>query len=545
MEAPQTYRRFKRKVDDVSTYDDVLATHSQCQYYLERKRRFCGVARSPDSQFCGNHAALVQQLDRERIPCPVDPSHTIYKDSMAKHIKCCNIARERRELENMPYYCLDCNSGDPDPEEMSSNHNIDTMIDPDALMAKVLKLYESLGATIAIKAKEPAGTGAAASSISPQEKLIEETVIAAVAPAQSSSGKQIRHARQDALIAHEMLKAGLLFLSIGDQVPKEAMNEASRTVYIELGAGRGVLGQAVSSVCPSSSLVLVERAGQRRKADTQMRAQAAGRGVRYGPFCRLRMDIRHCRLSGLPPFEKRERPLDSNDEEQDQDQDKDQDKFQSSMLRGRRAVLIAKHLCGVATDLALRALTDLDARSAVSSRGLCMATCCHHACQWNDYVGRTWLQQCGFTCQEFDVMKLWSSWAFALGSTRVAASNTTDTDTAAQATLGEKASEQEQEQEQEQEHQLPASLSSSVVRPTNLTREQMANCGHVIKRLFDHGRVLYVRQALGLGNCRVVQYCHAKDSPECYLLLASDSGSDLVSDSGSGSDSVSDSTCRL
>ncbi|WP_369334175.1 hypothetical protein, partial [Vibrio alginolyticus] len=52
-------------------------------------------------------------------------------------------------------------------------------------------------------------------------------------------------------------------------------------------------------------------------------------------------------------------------------------------------ILIAKHLCGVASDLALRALTSLSPQSFV--RSVCLATCCHHACVYSDYVNTAWL----------------------------------------------------------------------------------------------------------------------------------------------------------
>jgi hypothetical protein len=91
----------------------------------------------------------------------------------------------------------------------------------------------------------------------------------------------------------------------------------------------------------------------------------------------------------------------------------------------KKVVIMAKHLCGAATDLALRSLNAFVAPSAddgagggavlaARARGLAIATCCHHACNWRDYLGREWLAAQGVSPAEFDVMKIWSGWAHTL-----------------------------------------------------------------------------------------------------------------------------------
>ena len=460
---PQSGRGFKRKLLGDQTREELLSTHTQCQYFMEQKRRFCGVARTPDSLYCGNHEAFCSDSSlkpaRKRIPCPVDPSHSIYADCANKHVKICNITTERRAMESEPYYCLNCNSGAPSDADTDAGRSV---VDADGLLSKINSFYSSLGPLVAVEPRD------VDTPVSDELRLIEETVVKAVAPAQSSF-KQLRHAQQDAKIVYEMLKHKLLPASNCDGL------SSTNTVYVELGAGRGVLGQAVSSVSSESSLVLVERSGQRRKADTQLRR------VPGGQFTRIRMDIRHCRLAGLRPFLEHERGP-------------------------KRVVVIAKHLCGVATDLALRSLETLP--ESVASRGLSIATCCHHACMWDDYVGKDWLVSSGFSRSEFNVLRLWSSWAFALGSTRV--SDGIDTQ--------EQDQDQDQDQDQEKEHQAPT-LPQSVARPSGMTREAMAECGFKIKRLLDYGRLRYAREKLGLSTCRVVQYCNHSESPECYLLV--------------------------
>ncbi|CAM9819855.1 unnamed protein product, partial [Phaeothamnion confervicola] len=93
--------------------------------------------------------------------------------------------------------------------------------------------------------------------------------------------------------------------------------------YVELGAGRGTLGLALVTAFPSAQVTLIERSGVRYKSDHAMRNRSAS-------FMRARIDIRDLDIFGG-----------------------------SCGGDGRPAVGIAKHLCGVATDLALRALANL------------------------------------------------------------------------------------------------------------------------------------------------------------------------------------------
>jgi hypothetical protein len=58
----------------------------------------------------------------------------------------------------------------------------------------------------------------------------------------------------------------------------------------------------------------------------------------------------------------------------------------------------------------------------------------------------------------------------------------------------------------------------SVIRPSNITYEEMAAAGLMAKRILDQGRVEFLRE-MGL-NARQLQYCDPELSPECMLILA-------------------------
>mmetsp|Transcript_5421 Transcript_5421/g.15728 ORF Transcript_5421/g.15728 Transcript_5421/m.15728 type:complete len:99 (-) Transcript_5421:3018-3314(-) len=57
----------------------------RCQFYVERKKRFCRQRPADGKKYCGNHQHLEedvlsssdpgnQKKIRKRIPCPIDPS---------------------------------------------------------------------------------------------------------------------------------------------------------------------------------------------------------------------------------------------------------------------------------------------------------------------------------------------------------------------------------------------------------------------------------------------------------------------------------------
>jgi tRNA:m4X modification enzyme len=80
----------------------------------------------------------------------------------------------------------------------------------------------------------------------------------------------------------------------------------------------------------------------------------------------------------------------------------------------RELVVVAKHLCGVGTDLALKSLEPI--KDMVTA--CIMSTCCHGVCCWKDYVGRDYLVAAmlqdksslsSFGAAEFELLRLWSS----------------------------------------------------------------------------------------------------------------------------------------
>ena len=77
--------------------------------------------------------------------------------------------------------------------------------------------------------------------------------------------------------------------------------------------------------------------------------------------------------------------------------------------------------------------------------------------------------------------------------------------------------DEEDEDEKEEEHSVPKE-SSSIMRPHNIQYREMAKTGKMVKRIFDQGRVEFLRK-FGL-IARQINYCDSVLSPECVMIMA-------------------------
>ena len=241
----------------------------------------------------------------------------------------------------------------------------------------------------------------------------------------------VRHVAQQASIIGHMAALDLL---------------ESDQVYMEFGAGRAMLSYALSHVVPNTSFVLLDRSGSRRKADSFI----------HGDATRALIDLRDFHMGKMKEIEK------------------------------KSIVVFSKHLCGVATDLSLRALAqtlppvDHDTISPFC-RGIAIALCCHHRMRWEDYINPSFFCEIlKFTAFEFQLIVGMSTWA---------------TCNLTQGREGD-----------------------AVVHQIGLSKEQRVILGRKCKQLLDAGRVAYLKQK-GF-QCKTVEYCSLEDSLENNLLLA-------------------------
>ncbi|XP_063366430.1 tRNA:m(4)X modification enzyme TRM13 homolog [Cydia amplana] len=149
-------------------------------------------------------------------------------------------------------------------------------------------------------------------------------------------------------------------------------------------------------------------------------------------------------------------------------------------------VALAKHLCGVATDYALRCIA---APGVVSkTRGAVLATCCHHRIEQALYVANEPLKELGIDAEEFNIMLGIVSWA----------------------TCGDGRSRERRLLEPPQEAQE--------AQEAGRRQEQREETGRRAKALFDWGRVLWLR-ARGF-DARLCRYVPRDVSLENVAIVA-------------------------
>lgn len=414
-----------------STHQPILArptlqpNPAKCALYLQKKHRYCTQPRVPGegSEFCGHHggnAAKGSSLtggsgygsgDRggdPRVPCPVDPSHTVYASRLQAHVNVCSFKVAQHALEQQPFYRLNENSGSTTTPAVS-NASEDEEKEEGEYRGKQQQL--DLARRIEVLYAEHVGTLAERQDPSPLcEAYLAKSATSSLGA--NSRRSERRHLLQASSIVSTLDFRGLLFArkTSYSAAATAATKGSSQLAFVELGAGRGTLALAINAANSDVALALVERSAVRNKADRDLRK--AGSTSTRCDFVRARVDLRHFYLPGLTPL------LIRGD---------------ASSPAAVEVVAVAKHLCGAATDLGLRSLlcnnkTYAERSSGGGSdawpgrtattcqdphvRGVCIATCCHHRCEWVDYVAKGWFQDAlGLGPKEFKQMTKWSSWA--------------------------------------------------------------------------------------------------------------------------------------
>lgn len=313
-----------------------------CHAWIQRKKRFCKMTVGKKRKYCGEHATSEAELtDDPRVPCPLDPKHSVNEKNLEKHLKVCNA----KVPEVLPAYIkLRCNID----EDVSADDG------------KSFRLQEL-----------------------PQHEL--DSVIKIVTNLFDS---QIAGAIETNYLTHEVLNQELANETYGHEKRKHIIQTSSilgimkkenflqpRTCFIEYGAGKAALtfwlATAVKTLVGAKVLV-VDRASHRHKKDNLIRDRDLVE--------RIRADIADLSLKGL------------------------------DMLSGCDSLVgVSKHLCGGATDLALRCMVRGN-EDGVKSNGFLICVCCHHQCTWETFVGKDWLIKNNIDKKTFGIMIKIVSW---------------------------------------------------------------------------------------------------------------------------------------
>ncbi|KAK1116460.1 hypothetical protein K0M31_019025 [Melipona bicolor] len=196
------------------------------------------------------------------------------------------------------------------------------------------------------------------------------------------------------VLEHQILKDKIDDNSCGKSIKKHLLQNSSLlshleranlvkddTCFIEFGAGKGKLTYWLGQIIKRKKnccILLVDRSSHRHKNDNKLRNEQSSLLVE-----RIRADIADLKLNDV-----------------------------TEIQRFKHKVGIAKHLCGVATDLTLSCIVQaIQSEPKCNITGVIIAFCCHHRCEYASYVGKEYLERCGFTPNEFTVLCSIASWA--------------------------------------------------------------------------------------------------------------------------------------
>ncbi|KAL2486676.1 methyltransferase [Abeliophyllum distichum] len=342
---------------------------SHCKFWLPKKNRFCANSPFNNSSFCGNHT---QRSDGRWIPCPIDPTHSVLEENLEGHLNRCPLLKQAQSLSRQPYYQKGVNAGHDDDdeeeeeEEEEEEKNLQSSGVKDSSVTSEMKRNAVYAMTVTefskLIARIKSVHATVCNDIRDSFKILETCSIWTNREVDKKLPYQERHVLQQASILGNLEEFGVLKKSCASSNVAskhcdsngESENYNDVPAVVEFGAGRGYLTQMLADCYGIKKVLLVERKSYKLKADRSLRQKE------LLTLERLRIDIEDLNLNGVEP------------------------------LQGVAYMAIGKHLCGPATDMTLRccigeqSYQDIAAEAQASCyfRGLAIATCCHHLCQW-------------------------------------------------------------------------------------------------------------------------------------------------------------------
>lgn len=312
----------------------------RCNYIITKKNRQCGMTRRADSDFCSEHLNLMKrdignekhngridsQNGRIRIPCPLDPHHSVWQDQLKKHLTKCNKFKLSHINDDNIFYSKDMNSCQTTTDKIDYKLYLDKVI-------TILQSYQEKD-TFEIPLKQEAN-----------EEMVRSRVNALT---------NQKHAIQQSSLIQNMINYKILNMSTSSDNSQD---------YIEFGCGKAEFSRYLNQVIILSNDIrpityhLIDRASNRMKFDTKIVSdtQEFTKQSKIKPHIdRIKIDIKDLKID-------------------------------TQLKDDRTYVALSKHLCGVATDLTLRCIVN-NPLLKKKLDGICIAMCCRHVCSAADYI---------------------------------------------------------------------------------------------------------------------------------------------------------------
>lgn len=450
----------------------------RCGFFVKRKQRYCKMKPTKGTTFCAEHAQHDGQNKsdvRKRIPCPLDPKHSVFEDKLATHVKKCNATKKTQ----LPFFEANFNLGIngyvKSEEEKLPLHQA-PLEELQRLITKLQLINDNIIGLIS----------------GHENNAIHQTVVDEIARHSEAIGPNVRK--------HLLQQGSLIQIMHNNNFLRSNMN------VVEFGAGRGALSHWVQKAMkdqPGCQYFLIDRQHNRNKFDS------FHKGEEQGPnFQRLNIDIINLDL----------------------------DKVEALRQHGeepRKLLAIGKHLCGGATDLSLRCLfkskqnnrsdttepaekkAKKDSLSTTaenigdSLHGIVFALCCYHRCTWDTYVGLDFLRANDFTPTQFHWMTKMATWSTCGFQRR---SHEEDGHSEEQPVDG--GDEEKSEVNEEVVEKIHTRMRLSIAEQEKI--------GMLSKRILDYGRIQYIEKQAGLEAC-LVKYTSRDVTPENIALVVKNS----------------------
>jgi len=419
-----------------------VSSSEHCHYVVPRKKRRCRMLIKPGNLYCGEHSHLLNTSTDEKSNEP----------SESKRIPCPLDPKHSCAESRLESHLLKCPSKqDCQPEYISKEINIpkqendldylktisiSSVSDQELLdvIEKVDKIYQNQVKNIAFEVLK--------------HPLIEEEI----------AKEHIGNAASKHLVQNSSLLGHLERLGTF---------EKSDANVIEFGSGRGQMTYWMAKASKSEAkqkFILVDKASHRHKFDNKLKDDNSLN------ISRIRADIQDLVLDQIPQI-----------------------KDTPGSVIG-----VSKHLCGAATDLAMRCLATFSSSENAQSKieTILIALCCHHRCDWNIYVGKEFLIENGLKPQDFPLLCGLTSWATCgTGKPR------------------EKKSPEKEVKKEENPH-------VDRYDKLNLPRDVREEIGRKTKRIIDMGRCDYVKKILQIPNVKMAFYVDSSYTLENVVLIA-------------------------
>ena len=243
-ERHRTGRRFRSpriRGESAKSWSDRVKGNSQveeapseghCAFFLKRKQRYCSMPHF-GQLYCGVHRHEAVP-GKERVPCPIDPSHTVFASDMKRHIHFCG--KKRAEAEARPFFCAGINSAAADSS--SDSRAVLPRDDLLKLSRLIAALYEQHVEPLLAGHLDPARLA----------QLVER------AQSDGREERNYRHNVQQESILMHMRRRGLLPQPQPDDNDGGQDSERVRrnVCFVEFGAGRGMLSLALRAAHPGA-----------------------------------------------------------------------------------------------------------------------------------------------------------------------------------------------------------------------------------------------------------------------------------------------------